>query len=161
MKMRFLLIAIVVMFSLLVNGFAQSAKCDGFDRTIKYKILFEDASTRKSEIFLEVYVASERFTVDSMMKLIRRLRTEYCNLDSISVRFYDTQKVDRMPDPPPQPLIDWHSKTPFKGFYEYNRKANTGELTFREGRSDELVDVEIIFRSGGYCLTEKRAKPIE
>lgn len=42
MKMRFLLIGLVAILSLFVTGFAQSGERDGFDRSIKYKILFDD-----------------------------------------------------------------------------------------------------------------------
>jgi len=153
-------IAILVLF---VGVLGQPPKCGGFDKKVAYTILADNTITKDGHrrIYLEVYIRPERFTVASMIKLVERIKKEYCEFDSIAVAVFDTKKLDKIPDPPPHPLIDWHSKTPPKGFYEYDKQANTAELTFREKRNDRSIDVEIIFRSDGYCVSEKSAQPSE
>lgn len=152
MKIHGFLTGLVLTFFLLINGFGQLEKCDDFDRNVKYKVLFENKSTAESEIFLEVYIGPERFTIESMLNLIERLRTEYCGFDSISVRFYDTKKIDKLRDPLPYPLLDWESKTPMRGFYDRDRRSNKQELGFRGKKKDKVITV--IFNSDGYCVTE-------
>ena len=159
MKLHSLLSIVATILFLFIGGFAQAKKCDGFDKNIKYKVLFDDINTKDShtELFLEIYIEPNRFTVDSMLKLAERLKTEYCDYDSIKVRFYNTAKLEKMPDPPPQPLIHWVG-TPMRGFYEFDRKENKEELFFRVKRKDKEIDVEIIFKSDGYCIVEKEYK---
>lgn len=156
MKIRFSSVSILLLLLLAVGSLAQAKKCGSFDAKVTYKILSRNTTSKDSQkrIYLEIYLKPDRFTVVSMIRLTERLRSEYCEFDSIAVSIFDTEKLEKMPDPPPQPLIDWRSNTPPKGFYEFNRKANTAELTFQEKRDSKVYDVEIVFRADGYCISE-------
>lgn len=150
------------------TGFGQSKRCGSFDKKVTYKILTDNITTKDSnrEIFLQIYVEPERFTVGSMVKLMERIKREYCEFDSIAVSIFDTKKREKMPDPLPQPLGEWllmdrEGKIRPRGFYEYDKQASTAELTFQEKRNNKEIDVEIIFRPDGYCVSETNTKPSE
>ena len=155
-KFQFGLVNVSIMLLLVVGGFAQPPKCEAFDNKVAYKVLNDNVTTKDGHkrIYLEIYVGQERFVVASMVKLVERIKHEHCKFDSIAVSIFDTKKLEKLPDPPPHPLIDWQSKTPPRGFYEYDRQSNTAELTFQEKRNSKEIDVEIIFRPDGYCVSE-------
>lgn len=155
MKIHFLFVSVGIILILFIGGFAQAKKCDNFDKKVNLKILTENITMKNAHtrIFLEIYIEPRKFTIDSMIQLIERIKNEYCNFDSIAVAIYDTKKLKSIPNPP-QPLIDW-TGTSTRGFYEFDRKENKGELSFREKRNDKEFDIEIIFNSDGYCVTEK------
>jgi hypothetical protein len=144
-------------------GFAQLERCESFDKKVTYKILTDNITTKNSNkrIFLQVYVEPRRFTVASMVKLTERVKREYCDFDSIAVSIFDTKKLEKLPDPPPHPLSEWQSKTPPRAFYQYDRRADAGELTFQEKRGSKEIDVEIVFRPDGYCVSEMTTPPSE
>ncbi|HEX6279691.1 MAG TPA: hypothetical protein VFZ49_06695 [Pyrinomonadaceae bacterium] len=145
------------------GGFAQSKRCDGFDEKVTYRILVDNITTKESRkrLSLHIYIKPERFTVDSMVKLVERIRTEYCEFDSIAVFVFDTKKREKLPDPPPHPLFELPSENPPRGFYKFDKQANTAELTFQEKRNSKVIDVEIVFRSDGYCVSEMPTQPSE
>lgn len=45
-----------------------------------------------------------------------------------------------------------------RGYYEFDRNENKEELFFRVKRRDKEIDVEIIFKSDGYCIVEEEYK---
>lgn len=155
MKICFLLVSITIILGLSICGFAQNKKCDTYDKNVTYKILSDNITTQNShtKIFLEIYISPKKITVDSMIKLVERIKTEYCEFDEISVAIYDVKKIEKIPDPPPQPLTAWSGTSP-RGFYEYNKQENTGELSFSEKRKDKEVQVEILFDTNGYSVSE-------
>lgn len=154
MNIRSGLASISIVLLLFVDvGLGQSKDCDVFDRNVKYKVLSKMIDADKSKIFLEIYIEPRRFRVDLMIGLRERLKTEYCDFSSVWVSLYDTKKLDKMPDPPPHPLLDWESKTPMKGFYKLDRKESTEELVFHETTNGK--ETEIVFRSDGFCVSNR------
>ncbi len=152
---------LIVLVAFIGGGFAQSKRCEGFDRKVTYQVLVDNITTKESRkrLSLHIYIRPERFTVGSMVRLVERIRTEYCEFDSIAVFMFDTNKGRKLPDPPPHPLFDVPSENPPRGFYEYDKKANTAELTFQERRNSKLLEVEVIFRPEGYCVSEEIFQP--
>ena len=163
MNMRPVIASIPIVVVLFVGGlFGQSARCEGFDKKVTYEILVDNVSIRDSrKISLRIYVKPDRFTVASMVRLFERINREYCQFDRITVGIFDTKKLEKLPDPPPHPLSEWQSKTPPRGFYEYDKQTNSAELTFQEKRNSKEVDVAIVFRPDGYCVSETSTQPSE
>jgi hypothetical protein len=162
-NIRPVLASIPIILFLFVGGiFGQSSRCEGFDKKVTYEILIDNVSIRDSrKISLRIYVKPGRFTVASMVRLFERINREYCQFDSITVGIFDTKKLEKLPDPPPHPLSEWQSKTPPRAFYQYDRRADAGELTFQEKRGSKEIDVEIVFRPDGYCVSEMTTPPSE
>ena len=158
MRIQYLLMGIMIIMVLFIGvGSAQMKRCEGFDKKVTYKILTDNIVTRdsKTRIFLQIYIEPKRFTVTSMVQLVERIKREYCEFDSIAVSIFDTEKREKFPDPLPQPLIDLQRKITPRGFYEYNKLANTGELSFQESRNERVYSIEIEFNPTGYCVTEE------
>lgn len=153
------MLSVPVLLFLVSGAFAQIPKCEGFDKKVTYRLLLDNITTRnsQSELYLRIYVKPERFTVDSMVKLIQRIKKEYCKFDRITVAIYDTRKLAKMPDPPPQPLSAWLG-TPIRGFYEYEKRENKDELSFLEIKEGKRVDVEIYFKPDGFCRVESNSE---
>lgn len=159
-KITHLVIVIVAVLFFSLNGSAQIKRCEGFDKKVTYKILVDNITSKGShkELYLRIYIKPEKITTNYMLRLVERIKAEYCEFDSIAVAFYDTRKMEKIPDPPPQPLIEWIG-TLTRGFYKYDKHANTAELSFEEKRNNKIYSIEIEFNERGYCVSEELYSP--
>lgn len=108
----------------------------------KYKLLSEAFPIGNSnEVLLEVIIKPKHFNKADLIELTKRIKTEYCNINEISLSMFDSKKV----------ALGWHydfvtSKGSIdrrRGIYFLNRKTNEEVIEFSTKFGNPISEVKL------------------
>jgi hypothetical protein len=115
----------------------------------KYKIGFKsELGHAKNGILIQISIAKKLFNKDDMIRLVKKLRADYCNYDIISAALYDNYKESRDPG---NTYVMFQSDMKIirmRGFYNLNRTTKEEGLDFSLEPGKLTTQVRLHFKYG-------------
>lgn len=102
----------------------------------------------REKISLQISLNKKYFNREDMVKLVKKLRADYCNFELVSVVLYDNHKNSRDPGNTYVMFRSNYKIIRMRGFYNLDRATGEEGLDFSLAPGNLTTEVQLRFKDG-------------
>lgn len=125
-----------------LNTSAQHQKCQILEKKVKYKIGFKSVND-SNDILLQISVKPKNINREYILRLAKRLRSEYCDAEKITVIIFDDAALAQTYLSMKEYIQSKGKIVEMRGFYSFDKSSGKEGIEFSTKRGNPTDENKI------------------